>query len=367
MRVQEITLRRISMPLVRPFRTSFGTQTDLDILLVEVLADSNIGYGECVAMSIPLYQEEYVVGAQDFISRFIAPRLFGREFEPTEFAELTKDLLGNRMAKAAVEMALLDAWLKGQGLSFADYLRVEREAVQVGVSIGISDYITGLLEEVNMYVEQGYSRVKLKIEPEFDIAPTKAVRAEFPDLMLKVDANQAYLATDIEHLARLDEFDLLLIEQPMSEMDIAGHIKLARAINTPVCLDESITSALVAKDLIELGATSVVNIKPGRVGGYLEAVRIHDECQKLNVPVWCGGMLETGIGRAANLALAGLAGFTLPGDISATNRYWNRDITQEFVVENGNIAIPTGIGFGAQVDLEMLNSYQTEYVTLTRS
>lgn len=366
MRIQEITLRRISMPLVRPFRTSFGTQTDRDILLVEVLADSNIGYGECVAMSIPLYSEEYVVAAQDFITRFIAPRLFGKDIEPTEFVELTHDLLGNRMAKAAVEMALLDAWLKDQGISFADYLRVDRTKVPVGVSIGIADSVDQLLTEVNMYVEQGYTRVKLKIEPEFDIAPTKAVRTEFPDLMLQVDANQAYQASDIEHLIRLDEFDLLLIEQPMSETDIAGHIKLARAMKTPVCLDESITSAAIAKDLIELGATSVINIKPGRVGGYLEAVRIHDVCQKLDVPVWVGGMLETGIGRAANLALAGLAGFTLPGDISATNRYWNRDITQEFVVEAGEIAIPTGVGFGAEVDLEMLTSYQTEYVTLTR-
>lgn len=366
MKIQEITLRRLAMPLVRPFRTSFGTQTQRDVLLVEVLADVNTGYGECVAMSIPLYSEEYVVAAQDFITRFVAPRLFHAEIEPTEFAELVSDLLGNRMAKAAVEMALLDAWLKGQGISFADYLRVERDRVPVGVSIGISDTTHALLTEVNMFVEQGYRRVKLKIEPEFDIAPTKAVREAFPDLLLQVDANQAYRAEDIEHLVRLDEFDLLLIEQPMSETDIAGHIKLARMMKTPVCLDESITSAAVAKDLIELGATSVVNIKPGRVGGYLEAVRIHDVCQKLGVPVWCGGMLETGIGRAANLALAGLAGFSLPGDISATNRYWNRDITQEFVVEEGQIAIPTGVGFGAEVDLEMLASYQTEYVTLTR-
>ena len=366
MKIQEMTLRRLAMPLVRPFRTSFGTQTQRDVLLVEVLADGEVGYGECVAMSIPLYSEEYVVAAQDFITRFVAPRLFGSEIEPTEFAQLTEDLLGNRMAKAAVEMALLDAWLKSQGISFADYLRVERSEVPVGVSIGIAESTTALLDEVSLYVEQGYSRVKLKIEPEFDIAPTKAVRDAFPDLQLQVDANQAYRASDIEHLVRLDEFNLLLIEQPMSEHDIAGHIKLAKVMNTPVCLDESVTSAAVAKDLIELGATSVINIKPGRVGGYLEAVRIHDECQKLNVPVWCGGMLETGVGRAANLALAGLPGFSLPGDISATNRYWNRDITQEFVVTDGKIALPTGFGFGAEVDSEMLLSYQTEYVTLSR-
>lgn len=366
MKIQEVTLRRLTMPLVSPFRTSFGTQTQRDVLLVEVFADGETGYGECVAMSIPLYSEEYVVAAQDFISRFIVPRLFAHEIEPTEFAELTKDLLGNRMAKAAVEMALLDAWLKGQGISFADYLRVERTKVPVGVSIGIANSTDALLAEVSRYVAQGYTRVKLKIEPEFDIAPTKAVRDEFPDLLLQVDANQAYSAADIDHLIRLDEFNLLLIEQPMSETDIAGHIKLAKMIQTPVCLDESITSAAVAKDLIELGATSVVNIKPGRVGGYLEAVRIHDVCQKLGVPVWCGGMLETGIGRAANLALAGLPGFSLPGDISGTNRYWNRDITQEFVVVDGEIELPTGFGFGAEVDLEMLTSYQTEYLTLTR-
>jgi len=366
MKISEVTLRRLSMPLVKPFRTSFGTQTQRDVLLVEVLADGNTGYGECVAMSVPLYSEEYVIGAQDFISRFIVPRLFQKELEPTEFAEEMADLLGNRMAKASVEMALMDSWLKAKGISFADYLRVDRDRVPVGVSIGIAESIDALVAEVNDYVEQGYTRVKLKIEPEFDIAPTKAIRNEFPDLQLQVDANQAYRAPDIDHLLRLDEFELLLIEQPMSESDIAGHIKLAKLMQTPVCLDESITSASVAKDLIELGATSVVNIKPGRVGGYLEAVRIHDVCQKLSVPVWCGGMLETGIGRAANLALAGLPGFSLPGDISGTNRYWNRDITQEFVVVDGEIELPTGIGFGAEVDTEMLLSYQTEYLTLTR-
>jgi O-succinylbenzoate synthase len=366
MKIQEVTLRRLAMPLVKPFRTSFGTQSQRDVLLVQVHTDGDIGYGECVAMSIPLYSEEYVIGAQDFISRFIVPRLFQREIEPTEFAELTSDLLGNRMAKAAVEMSLLDAWLKSQGISFADYLRVDRDKVPVGVSIGIADSIDGLLSEVNGFVEQGYRRIKLKIEPEFDLAPTKAVREEFPDILLQVDANQAYKSSDIDHLVRLDEFDLLLIEQPMSETDIAGHIKLAKQMRTPVCLDESITSAAVAKDLIDLGATSVVNIKPGRVGGYLEAVRIHDVCQKLGVPVWCGGMLETGIGRAANLALAGLPGFSLPGDISGTNRYWNLDITQEFVVVDGHISLPSGLGFGAEVNEEVLLSYQTEYVTLSR-
>jgi O-succinylbenzoate synthase len=348
MKMTAVELRRITMPLVAPFRTSFGTQTTRDILLVRVVTEDAEGWGECVAMSDPLYSSEYVDAAADVLRRFFVPALVAAgPLDPHAVAGTLAPFKGHRMAKAALEMAVLDAGLRAEGRSFGRELGSVRETVPCGVSVGIMDSVPALLDAVGGYVDEGYVRIKLKIEPGWDVEPVRAVRERFGDeVLLQVDANTAYTLADARHLARLDPFDLLLLEQPLEEEDVLGHAELARQISTPVCLDESIVSARSAAAAIRLGACAVVNIKPGRVGGYLEARRIHDVCAAHGVPVWCGGMLETGLGRAANVALAALPGFTLPGDTSASGRYYRADITDPFVLEDGHLAVPTGPGLG---------------------
>jgi o-succinylbenzoate synthase len=301
-----------------------------------------------VAMADPLYSEEYVDGAVDVLRRFLVPRLAAAgEFAATGVAPLLSGFHGHRMAKAALELAVLDAELRAEGRPLARELGAVRDRVPCGVSVGIMASVPELLDAVGGYLDAGYVRIKLKIEPGWDVEPVRAVRERFgDDVLLQVDANTAYTLADARHLARLDPFDLLLIEQPLPEDDVLGHAALAKQIRTPVCLDESITSARGAAAAISLGACSVVNIKPGRVGGYLEARRIHDLCVAHGVPVWCGGMLETGIGRAANVALAALPGFVLPGDTSASDRYYRTDVTEPFVLDDGHLAVPTGPGIG---------------------
>jgi O-succinylbenzoate synthase len=245
---------------------------------------------------------------------------------------------------------VLDAELKTAGMAFGRYLGAVRDRVPAGVSVGIMDSHEELLEHVGRYLDEGYLRIKLKIEPGWDVEPVRLVRERFGDeIMLQVDANAAYTLADARHLARLDPFDLLLIEQPLPEDDIRGHASLARVISTPVCLDESIASARDAATAIALGACSVINVKPARVGGYLEARRIHDVAEANGIPVWCGGMLETAIGRAANVALAALPGFTLPGDTSASDRYFETDLAAPFVLEDGHLTVPTDPGIGVHV------------------
>jgi O-succinylbenzoate synthase len=273
---------------------------------------------------------------------------------------------GHRIAKAALEMAVLDAELRAAGTSFATHLGGSVDRVPAGVSVGIMDSIPQLLDAVGGYLDEGYIRIKLKIEPGWDVEPVRAVRETFGDeVLLQVDANTAYTLGEWPLLARLDPFDLLLVEQPLDEEDIHGHVELARRITTPICLDESIVSARSAADAIRLGACSIVNIKPGRVGGYLEARRIHDVCAAHGVPVWCGGMLETGLGRAANAALASLPGFTLPGDVSASTRFYAEDITAPLLLEDGHIAVPTGPGLGVAPIPASLDRYVTSRETLT--
>jgi O-succinylbenzoate synthase len=354
-------LRRIAMPLVSPFRTSFGTELARDVLLVRAATDEADGWGECVALSEPLYSSEYVDGAAEVIRRYLVPAAASLGVVDAARVEpLFERIKGHPMAKAAVQTALLDASLRAAGVSFGGFLGAVRDTVPSGVSVGIMDSVPELLDAVDRYVSQGYLRIKLKIEPGWDVAPVAAVRERFgDDLLLQVDANTAYTLADARHLARLDAFGLLLIEQPLPEDDIRGHAQLARVVATPICLDESITSARAAADAIALGATSVVNVKPGRVGGYLEARRVHDVCAANGVPVWCGGMLETGIGRAANVALAALPNFTLPGDTSASDRYYARDITEPFVLRDGHVAVPTGPGLGVLPDPEALAEVTT--------
>ncbi len=361
LRIDAVELRRVALPLVAPFRTSFGTQTVRDALLVHVLGDDAEGWGECVALAEPVYSSEYVDGCVAVLREHLLPRLLGVDgLTPARVATLLQPVHGHRMAKAAVEMAVLDAVLRRARMSFADFLGATRSAVDCGVSVGIMGSIPELLDTVAGYVEAGYRRVKLKIMPGWDVEPVRAVRQRFGgELPLQVDANAAYSLSDAAQLARLDEFELLLIEQPLPEDDLRGHAELARRLRTPICLDESVVSARAAVDALLLGACSVVNIKPGRVGGYLEARRIHDVCAAHGAAVWCGGMLETGLGRAANLALASLPGFVLPGDTSGSDRYYAEDITAPLLMQNGQLRVPDGPGLGVEVDAGALERHTT--------
>jgi len=359
-----VELVRVAMPLVSPFRTSFGTEMSRDVLLLRVELDGATGWGECVAGDHPYYSSEYVVAAADVLRSYLVPalraadataRAAGGSLTPSAVAPALARVKGHRMAKAALETAVLDAWLRARGTAFGDFLGATRATVPCGVSVGIMDSVPELLDAVEGYLAEGYVRIKLKIEPGWDVAPVRAVRERFgDDVLLQVDANTAYTLHDAPQLARLDPFGLLLIEQPLDEEDVRGHAELARRVRTPICLDESIVSARAAADAIALGACAIVNVKPGRVGGYLEARRIHDVCAANGVPVWCGGMLETGVGRAANLALAGLPGFTLPGDTSGSRRYYATDVTPPFVVDGGTLAVPAGPGIGVEPLPEVL-------------
>ncbi len=346
MPISHVEIVRAHIALVSPFRTSFGVETDRDLLYVHVIGDDYEGWGECVAMADPLYSSEYVDGCEQVIRRYLLPLVHASE-SAQSFATAAAPIRGNFMAKAAVEAALLDYQLRVAKQSLASYFGATQTRVASGVSVGIQSTINDLIEVVAKYVAQGYVRIKLKIEPGHDIEFVRAVRESFGSkMLLQVDANAAYSLRDAQHLSLLDEFGLLLIEQPLAEEDLAGHVALASQLSTPICLDESIVSLEVARGALDLGACSIINIKPGRVGGYLEARKIHDLCHSRGVPVWCGGMLETGIGRAANLALAALPGFTLPGDTSASARYFAQDVTEPFELVDGYIEVPTGDGIG---------------------
>jgi o-succinylbenzoate synthase len=353
------------MPLVAPFRTSFGTEITKDALLVRVATPEGEGWGECVAMDAPLYSYEYIDTAQDVLRRFLAPKLLS--YDEVTAGQVTSYLApvkGHPMAKAALEMAVLDAELRQLGQPLATFFGATRDRVPSGVSVGIMESIPQLLDVVGGYLDEGYVRIKLKIEPGWDVEPVRAVRERFGDVTLQVDANTAYTLGDAPQLAKLDPFNLLLIEQPLAEDDLRGHAELARRIQTPVCLDESITSARAAADAIALGACQIINIKPGRVGGLLEARRIAAVAAANGVPVWCGGMLETGIGRAANVALAACPEFTLPGDVSGSGRFYACDITPPFVLEDGHIRVPTGPGLGVDVLPDVLEACTTAVETL---
>ena len=348
-----VELRQISLPLVSPFRTSFGTETEKQALLVRAITPDSEGWGECVAMTQPLYSYEYLAGARDVMVRFLLPRLFAAdELTAVDVARLLAPVKGHLMAKAALEMAVLDAELRHRGQPLSQYLEASRDRVPSGVSVGIMDSVPQLLDAVAGYLDAGYVRIKLKIEPGWDVEPVGAVRERFgPGLALQVDANGSYTSTNAHQLAGLDELGLVLVEQPLPDDDFDGHAALARWLRTPLCLDEPVTSAALAAFALAMGACSILNVKPGRVGGLLEAVRVHDACVRAGAPAWVGGMLETGIGRAAIVALAALPGFTLPGDVSASSRWYTDDLTEPFELDaDGCIAVPTGPGLGVEPD-----------------
>ncbi|KEP74127.1 O-succinylbenzoate synthase [Microbacterium sp. SUBG005] len=363
-----VELRVLHLPLVSPFTTSFGTETVREVIIVTAETPDGRGWGEVVTQSEPSYSSEYTQGAWDVLTRFLAPALLERRtVAPEEVAGILRPVVGHRMAKAGLELAVIDAALRAEGRSFGRYLGAEKDRVPSGVSVGIQRDPAALVEAVGGYLDEGYVRIKIKIKPGRDIDDTAAVREAFGGIPLQVDANSAYTLADADTLTRLDGFDLLLIEQPLQEDDLVDHATLAKRLRTPVCLDESIVSDKAAADALALGSAAIINIKAGRVGGYLEAVAIHDRARAARIPVWCGGMLETGIGRAANAALAALPGFTLPGDISASARFYEHDIvTEPAVIEDGHVRVPTGPGLGVEIDAEALERFTVRRERITR-
>lgn len=366
--LEAVELRVLHLPLVSPFTTSFGTETVREVIVVRARTSAGDGWGEIVTQQAPLYSSEYTQGAWDVAERFLVPALLeARAFAPEDVAGILEPFVGHRMVKAGLELAVLDASLRAEGRALGEYFGVQRTRVPSGVSVGIQRDPAALVDAVGDYLRQGYARIKIKIKPGRDVGDTAAVRGAFGAIPLQVDANSAYTLADADTLAELDRFNLLLIEQPLQEDDLVDHARLAQRLRTPVCLDESIVSAKAAADALALRAASVINIKAGRVGGYLEAARIHDLCLDASVPVWCGGMLETGIGRAANAALAAMPGFTLTGDVSASDRFYTRDIvTAPMVLEDGHVAVPTGAGIGVDIDSVALADATVHKVDLRR-
>lgn len=360
MKIESITLHHISMPLVAPFETSFGRETDRQCVLITLQSEGLVGYGECVATRHPGYNYETTGTAWPILKDFITPLILGKEVrDAQDFQTRVKGIRGHHLAKAGVEMALWDLLGKRDGKSLKDMFGGTRDRVEVGVSIGIQESASALVRTVESYLQQGYRRVKIKIKPGREIEETSAVRRAYPDLRLQVDANSAYTLETVGTLKPLDDLDLLLIEQPLYEDDIWDHRKLQAEFKTPICLDESVVSPRHARYALEMEACKIINIKPARVAGLSQGIMIHDYCRARNIPVWCGGMLETGVGRASNLAIASLPGFVLPGDISASDRYYQRDITNERFVLNDDstITVPNGPGLGITIDKDTLKQF----------
>jgi len=352
--ISSIELREIRLPLIHFFETSFGRTTERRIILVRVFdADGAEGWGECTAGEGPFYCEEWTETAWPTLNVFLAPMVLGKEFEETAGVNaLMKSVRGNRMAKAAIETACWDLASKRAGQPLWKYLGGVNREINCGVSIGIQESLEDLLEKIERELAAGYQRIKIKIKPGWDLDVVRKVRQRYPEILLMGDANSAYTLNDIQLFQALDEFNLMMIEQPLAHDDMFDHAELQKQIKTPVCLDESIHSAEAARHAIDIGACRIVNVKLGRVGGHAEARRVETICRERGVPVWCGGMLESGIGRAHNIALATLAGFTLPGDVSASARHWEEDLIEPPVTvsERGTIAAPDKPGIGFEVN-----------------
>jgi O-succinylbenzoate synthase len=364
MRIARIELRKINLPYVAPFETSGWRETGSYAIVVRLDAEGIVAWGESPVGGSPFYNEENTNTAWAIQQDFLAPMLLKADLQaPEDVTGVFARVRGNRMAKAGLEFAAWDLFGKRDGKSLASMLGGTRDRVAVGVSVGIQKDIDTLLKVVGAYLDDGYRRIKLKIKPGWDIEPTRAVRNAWPDLKLQVDANSIYHLSDADHLAKLDEFGLLLIEQPLEHDDIFDHAKLKPRLATPLCLDESIVSPSHAAWAIEMHACDIINIKPSRIGGYADAKRIHDQAQAAGLAIWHGGMLETGIGRAGNVALASLPNFTLPGDISANDRYFHRDIvTNPFTLnDDSTLTVPAAPGCGADVDEAYLEEVTVEH------
>lgn len=358
MRIERIDLYHISQPLVNEFVTSFGPQRQRDSLILAAHAEGLTGWGECVATNTPGYSYETVHTAWHILTDFLIPAALERTLEePEEVPGWFAPVRGHPLAKAALEQAAWDLTAQRDGLSFAQklaqpYEEGVREEAPVGVSIGIQPTVVQTLSVIEAHLIEGYGRIKLKIKPGHDLKLARAACAAFPDIPIMLDANSAYTLDDISIFQAMDDLGLLMLEQPLGHDDLYDHSQLRPQIDTPLCLDESILSLEHARAALALGACDIINVKPTRVSGWTEARRIHDLCWGRSIPLWVGGMLETGIGRAAQLALAALPGFTLPGDISATDRYYDPDITEPFYLkpENSTIRVPEGPGLGVTVN-----------------
>jgi O-succinylbenzoate synthase len=357
MKIERVELHHVEMPLVHPFETSFEREITRPCILVAVHGDGLTGWGECTAGAGPWYSSETIGTAWHVLRDFLIPAVLGQEVtSPADVVACFQRVRGHEMARAGLENAVWDLLAQAQGVSLARMLGGQRERVPVGVSVGIEPTLDLLLERVAQYVAEGYRRVKLKIKPGWDVAVVRAVRERWPDLPLQVDANSAYTPADAPVFQELDQFDLLLIEQPLHHDDIVDHARLQAHIRTPLCLDESIHSPEHARWALDIGACRVINVKVGRVGGLTAARHIHDLCAGRGVPVWCGGMLETNVGRATNVAMAALPNFTLPGDISASARYYREDIAgPDFVLnDDSTLSVPAGPGLGVHIIPERL-------------
>ncbi len=351
--IREVQLREIHLPLIQPFETSFGRTCNRRILLVTVKTAEGIGYGECTAGEEPGYSCETTETAWHMLSDFIIPCLLDREIGGACDVEASlRSIRGNRMAKAAMETAVWDLEARLRGIPLAAHIGGVRQEITCGVSIGIQAGIDALLEKVRQELCAGYRRIKIKIKPGWEVEPVRQIRAAFGDIPLMVNANSAFRLSDITLLQRLDVFGLMMIEQPLGYDDIVDHAVLQKELATPLCLDESICSAEDARKAVEMGSCRIINVKLGRVGGYSEALKINGYCARNGIPVWCGGMLESGIGRAHNIAMSSLSGFTLPGDVSASRRYYEEDTVSPpvTVTPEGTICLPETPGIGYAPD-----------------
>ena len=357
MKLERLVLRQIRMPLVHFFETSFGRTNERDIILVEVVADGASGWGEATAGENPFYNEEWTESAWLILRDYVAPRVIRRSFSSAEeIAPLTAHIRGHQMARGGLETAVWDLAARLENRPLWQMIGGSRPEIACGVSIGIQNSVEQLLERIQCELGAGYQRIKIKIKPGWDIDVVRRVREQFPAIKLMVDANSAYSLRDADHLRQLDEFYLMMIEQPLSHDDIIDHATLQSRLATPVCLDECIRTVRHAEQAIQMRACGIINIKLGRVGGFGEARRIHDVCQAAGIPVWCGGMLEAGVGRAHNIALSTLPNFLLPGDVSASKRYWERDIVIPAVetTARGTIMLRQQTGFGYALDNEFI-------------
>lgn len=360
MKLERVVLRQIQMPLVHFFETSFSRTYKRDIILVEVRSDGLSGWGEVTAGENPFYNEEWTGSAWPILRDYAVPRVLGRELKSAcDVAPLTAHIRGHNMARGGLETAVWDLAARREGVPLWKKIAGgARREIPCGVSIGIQDTVEQLLEKIEGELAAGYQRIKMKIKPGWDIDVVRRVRERFPSIKLMADANSAYTLADIDHLKRLDEFYLMMIEQPLSHDDIIDHAELQARLETPICLDECIRSAHHAEQAIRLRACGIINIKLGRVAGFAEAKKVHDVAQAAGIPVWCGGMLEAGVGRAHNIALATLPNFVLPGDVSASKRYWKQDIIRPAVetTARGTIEIRNEPGFGYELDHDFIRS-----------
>ncbi len=348
-----------------PFTTSFGTEHERLFLLVEVKDEDGLsGWGECVTSEKPLYSEEFTQSSWYMLNHLLVPMVLNKEIEhPDHLQSLFDVFKRNNMAKSALDGAFWDLYAKTKGLPLSNALGGTKSQIEVGISLGIEENIENLYESIKRKVDEGYKRIKIKIKPGKDLDVIEKVRSRFPNIPLMADANSAYTLDDVETLKAMDQYNLMMIEQPLTSGDLIDHAKLQKEIQTPICLDESIHSYEDARQAIELGSGKIINMKIGRVGGLSQARKIHDLCKHENIPLWCGGMLESGVGRAHNIAITTLSNFTLPGDTASSSRYWHKDIIEpEVVVNNGVLDVPEAPGIGYEV-----NRKEVEKNTVERS